>query len=1153
MANTNTNTNSSVLSTDIYDIAQFIDDIRSDHISDLNATSAMVGIFGYLTEIHSQSLQNTLIAISETSNEAIATRAKFSKNILAHAMNLGITDILAKPATMTMMIYLPIEYLEDNFIDIDYLTGRAKFILSKECPFNIGEYEFHLDYDIIITRIKNSNGNYIYTAMYDLFNTGTTNIKQKNPISDIINPYITTVVRTTIDLEEYIGLSVRMHQVSLNTIEKEILTDNAIENKSITFDFQDQLAAFDIDIIESNGNIKHLTPIYNGLLDYTVEDGEWCYYEYLNENTIRILFSRDSYIPKLNSTVRVNIQISDGFSGNFTYTENFRTSLQSETYDNYNGMYALIYPLMNGISNGGKDKKSISEIKKIIPREASSRGSIINTTDLNNFFNSINDDFSHIYFYKKKDNPFDRLYNAYLILRKNDTVYPTNTLDLTIEQENFLGFSGNNNLAIVPGTKFYYYDHGTDTENDYSTIIPPEYVTGLDSEEYPNPMVLNNDNELVRVFEYINPWLITIDDDFIASYLLTVMNENKTFKFQSINTESNIQFIATNMNWYRKYLYTDDNGDSKTYDHRYYMDMDIMLNSNKVDHNLVAIEKDANGVDQIKECRIKVLMVLYSDNTNNHPYRYVEAELINYEASPEEIFSFRFVVETDDMMDLNNRINIKNIYNVKPEALQLINDLDSSHGYMNKNTYAEVYILADFGIRVGDKIPETGEEATEETARQILYGDDGVGNRSALELIIPTKNDIIENFLKGEIYYTDPETGTQTSIITIMRSSQEYMQHVYDYTGSNTNTKATILRYLRNNMDSEFVQNVLLQNEELINIINSYHYVDVEDYTLCNVLSIDGGINFYHDYSNLMNSVVNITKIQETDNDGNLLYKEIKRTDYLGNEYSEYLPIYVMNKDSEGNNLNTYKYHYTISRIPLIKNNFLASETSVQDFISDLEERRKYIQECMLILEDTFGIDFKFVNTYGPSKRFYYMLPNAKSYKVKSLVKRLYIYEDITATKAVGHINLGDEITIIKTNGLWGYVEFPYTGWVRLADTERSINYIDNVAVTLRFALEAESSADKYITTNIVADIKNYIETINEINEIHIPNIITLITNNYREQLKYFEFLGVNNYNAELQHLYLDEKIDPDVCPEFINVESSDGITKTPLISITVY
>jgi hypothetical protein len=81
-------------------------------------------------------------------------------------MNYGITDICATPAYMTMMIYLPLSYIESNFTYNDN-NGRAEFILSKECPIMVGEHEFHLDYDIIFTRSKPQD-TYIYTAKYDL-------------------------------------------------------------------------------------------------------------------------------------------------------------------------------------------------------------------------------------------------------------------------------------------------------------------------------------------------------------------------------------------------------------------------------------------------------------------------------------------------------------------------------------------------------------------------------------------------------------------------------------------------------------------------------------------------------------------------------------------------------------------------------------------------------------------------------------------------------------------------------------------------------------------------------------------------------------------------------------------------------------------------
>ena len=75
--NTNTSKDDTLLSTDIYEISDFIDNIRQNNITDVSDTASIVGMFGYMNEIFSQTLQNTLIVVSETSNETIPTRAKF--------------------------------------------------------------------------------------------------------------------------------------------------------------------------------------------------------------------------------------------------------------------------------------------------------------------------------------------------------------------------------------------------------------------------------------------------------------------------------------------------------------------------------------------------------------------------------------------------------------------------------------------------------------------------------------------------------------------------------------------------------------------------------------------------------------------------------------------------------------------------------------------------------------------------------------------------------------------------------------------------------------------------------------------------------------------------------------------------------------------
>lgn len=1146
MASTNTNTNSeTLLSSDIYEIADFYDQIRQDNIPDVEETASMVGIFGYMTEMFSQSLQNTLIVVSETSNETIPTRAKFSKNVITHALNYGITDINAKPAVMTLMIYLPVSYLENNFVELDTTTGKAKFILDKYIPINVDKFEYHFDYDVIITRVKNPSGNYVYTAMYDLFIPGTTVVKQQNPISDITNPYITTIIQATLDGVDYIAFSAKLHQVEYQSQETNILTSNSIENKTVTFDFDDQLASFDVEVIENGKNI-HLTPIYDGLLDYTIEDGDWCYYEYVNENTIRIKFSRDSYVPGLNAVVKINISLSSGASGNFNYNQTFRTALMSDRYNNYNGMYALIYPLLDGVSIGGKDKKSVSDLRKIIPREASSRGAIINTTDLQNFFNSINDSECKLFFKKKRDNPFERMYYAYILMRKDGNVYPTNTISLKLNQKDFVGHAANNNLSINPGTKFYYYGHGADSDSAYASLTPPQYIRPED-DTITYPVVMNADGEYARVYEYITPFLITVDDDLITSYLLTVMNENKTFRFDSINTESNLQFVATNMRWKRNFYYDDPDSGEQTYDNKYVMTVDITQN-NISDYSLVYSHSDADGNIIFDDVRVKMFIVFYADSTSTNPYRYAEAKLVTFD-SARYLYTFKFEFETDDLMDLNNRINIKGVYNAKPEELQHVENLENAHGYMTKNTYAKLYILADFGSKPGDKV--NGATISDSNAEVILYGDDGIGNRTEIEAIIPQKSDLIEQFLRNDIYAE--RDGELLNLVTIIKGNETYMNTVMEWNGDDQQTSTAILKYIRNNRESDFVKNILLNDEKTEYVINQYSYVDLSRFTLCNVLSVEGGIDFYHDYSQMMRSTVTVKQVQKTDSNGQLLYREVQHTDSSGINYIEYIPIYETNEDGR------YTYNYKIERIPVIKAGYLNTEELMQDFIYELEERRKYIEECLYILEDTFDIDLKFVNTFGPSNTFYYNIPSSQNYKVKVVVKQINVYsstaDEHNQDAVVGVLNYGREVVVTKVRGQWGYIISPYEGWIKLADTTKNTNFVDNVAITLKFALEAQTSADKYISTNIIQDIKEYIEDINDINELHIPNIITLITNNYREQLVYFEFLDVNGYGASCQHLYLYER-DPDyadITPEFINVAISEDNLFQPMIDITVY
>ena len=243
------------LTTDLYEIADYVGEIQVDNMDGVSSDTLMLGIFGYMREVFSQTIQNTIIMASEFANEGIATKAKFEKNIIAHALGLGITNINAVPAQIE--VYLT--FIEDEIINA-LGGGSGDFIFDRDNQIYFDDLEFHPDYDIIIRRVRLSNGEFTYTAMYDMQGDGI----YENPISDITNPYLTPPIVMAVNGTRYLFTSCLLRQVEKTTIYKKVLSDNTISSKTVNFTFDSQLAGFDVDVTNANGS-THLTPVYEGL------------------------------------------------------------------------------------------------------------------------------------------------------------------------------------------------------------------------------------------------------------------------------------------------------------------------------------------------------------------------------------------------------------------------------------------------------------------------------------------------------------------------------------------------------------------------------------------------------------------------------------------------------------------------------------------------------------------------------------------------------------------------------------------------------------------------------------------------------------------------------------------------------------------------
>ena len=844
----------SYISSDVFKAMEFANEIQKKFYDVEDQTTLSISTFGAEAELFGRTMQNSIRIASETSNEAIPTKAKYEKNIIAHARTAGLTDLDAVPAYMPAQIII----MKDQ---VDEAMLNDKFVWDKNIVINIENMEFHTDYDIIITRNKIGSNKFVYTAMYD--------ISSKNPISDITKPYLPPVGVIRIEAGQVLVITCTLRQVRHQTINRRMLTDNDIENKTIVFSFEeDQMAGFDV--VATDGDIKtYLTPVYDGNIEEVV--GNFCEYQYINTNTIRLKFNRDSYMPKVNTVIDINLKLTKGDEGNITTATEYLVDVTSLKY-NYKGLYASVRP--TGSSDDGRDKKTIAEIRKSMPKEFVSRGTVASTIDLENFFNSFNTDDSKIYPYKKKYNGIDHMYYAYLVMKKFGNVVPANTIDIKVDTSQLYD---NGNAYVLPPLSTFIFD------SMYGTLAFEDDIEGVDD---------------LETFIYTNPYMISINKNpLIISYYLNIIDANKYVEYDYINQSVQLQMVMSSLNIQRSGVIDRD---------RYHINFQMTQNIN-TDYGIV-VKNDDNTLN---DDGIKVFIVFYSEDDASTPYRYIQCKLDSYNDN-DFLYSYGAELYTDDTILVDNKIKISNL--LQPTSgLQV----DS---YLENGCAATIYILAKLDRKYGD--------------------------------------DPITSYIPG-----------------------------------------------------------------------------LEGYSLCNKYKINGGIDLLYNYTQLMNSTPNL----KSSVDG--------------------------------------VHSFEIANVPMIRKSYMTTESKIMAIITELETRRSYMEYCLEIIEGGFDIDFKFVNTYGPSNRF----------------------------------------------------------------TLKDGTPLNRVNLSIEFEAKLYSPTDKYIVDLILQDIKDSIEDINEINELHFANLAHEIKDKYIDQLYYFEFLGFNKYGPGEQYIKGVTTDLQNEIPEFLNVNTLES------------
>ena len=631
-----------------YNIADSINKLAKQYIPEMSEDTLSEGLPGFIIALETMKMKNNAIMTGALANEVFPQRALLDRNIITHAIMQGVTGINAKPSSMTVIIGI----LEEDFLR--YATTNTDksvytFVFDKYCPFNIeNQYDFYLDYDIILRRGISSTGNFVYTATYDL----PENLYAYNRISTIDNPYAKQPYVTKIGDSDFIFLQTTLHQVSIERKYTTFITSNVIDNRTIVFEFDEsqQLADFEVIVTEPNSETPvYLTPLFEGsALDSNAE--KYCEYTYINANTIRISFVRASYMPGLNAEVELIIKTTLGTEGIFDYNTATFINYASEDHGYPSGINLYLRP--NTGSSGGVDRKSIEELHQILPKQILMNGAITTETDLTNYFNLINTDTEKMIMMKKSDSQIERIYYAYMVLKNSiGNIVPTNTITIDIPEDE---------LPII-------------TE-DGSFILPAGSVIEYDYKARKGTITHNPEQALARS-QYVYIMLYTIEilmDPLYVSFFMTTIDQNPYATYSWINTTASVQFMIETFHFQRSMLENKD---------KYYLDFTATQNINAPE-DMYIVEYDPITGEEIITNNMKCFIVLYQ---NGIPYRYTEGELVNADLTYYK-FDWRFVFETSNKFDTENKLMLNGMY--------VANTHSKLYGYFESNVEAYVYILA---------------------------------------------------------------------------------------------------------------------------------------------------------------------------------------------------------------------------------------------------------------------------------------------------------------------------------------------------------------------------------------------------------------------------------------------------------------------------
>lgn len=517
-----------------FDIKEFIQSVLIPKaFPDIPVAKLNLGFTGVVSEMISQAIEDSYATASLMMNEAFITRAILPNSIYSEASlyNIGYTFATPSRCNLALQIWLP---------DIIKFSTRVKntntyrYYLDKDTKIILGDNSYKLDYDIIIDH-QFIDGNRVFNIYY--------NIEEKNSISSIKNKYVKHQV-TSIN---WLILFLELQEFD-RKIEEHSISDNLVTtNSDISIKWTRQIAGIDLVYITPQGErlpMKLKTRYTKAEIDPFV------WYRFENDNMIKLSFSNNKgyFSPEFNSKIESTIYTCRGSAANFdTYDRKAGIPVQKcgEKYD-YNSNTRMVGLCYSG-SIGGMDKGDIELLRDDVILAHNTANVLTSDHDLKMWFNRYAKRYgTKAEFFKRRDDPTGRLFSQFISITDNSYVYPTNTLTVDVNQEQFDFINNdingiNQEFIIKPGHLWEYAD--VDGKISRDTVRMIKGVDGMAMITDDTLPTINSD----RQFMFVNPFYIKINRYPSISANYNYLIDHTSFPEDvPVNTECFYQFqLAT--------------------------------------------------------------------------------------------------------------------------------------------------------------------------------------------------------------------------------------------------------------------------------------------------------------------------------------------------------------------------------------------------------------------------------------------------------------------------------------------------------------------------------------------------------------------------------------------------------------------------------